>query len=633
MSFISVKDLGHKFNRKDRDGNITGEMWAVKDMNFTAHKGEIIAVLGKNGSGKSTFARHLNGLLAPDKGYVVIQKEDSSVSYNTANETDLLQIRQLVGMIFQNPENQLVGNTVAEDIGFGLENLGWRADAIWKRIDEVLKLTGMEAYVDRNATRLSGGQKQRLAIASVMAMAPSCIVMDEATSMLDPEGSRQILDTLYQLNREFGISIIMITHRIEETVAADYIYVMDDGEVALSGKPVDIYPQVEKLEALGLESLLSYKVIRSLDLMQIEEPSKRLYTIDDAADMIRKKLHYDASQKTDNNVSQKMGNDESLIADSDTRQVTGNEANRKMGNNDNAKTDSKACQVTDRNIRKLEKQPIIVAENVDYSYKDGKNLIPAVKKATFQVEKGEILAVAGQTGSGKSTLLSMLNGIYRPMGGSLFVDGVDVCKTKNLKALRKKIGFVFQYPECQLFENTVLSDVMYGPLNFGMTKEEAETSAKEALSLVNISEDYYDYSPFELSGGQKKRVALAGILAYQPEILILDEPAAGMDSKSKQELFGWIKRLREERAITVIFVSHDMKDVYAIADRLMVMKNGAIIYDGAVEAAIGNPEHAEKLGLSVPELAQFKHLLEPELTLETRDLSEIIDKIEEHLSM
>lgn len=653
MSFISVKDLGHKFNRKDRDGNITGEMWAVKDMNFTAHKGEIIAVLGKNGSGKSTFARHLNGLLAPDKGYVVIQKEDSGVPYNTANEEDLLQIRQLVGMIFQNPENQLVGNTVAEDIGFGLENLGWRADAIWKRIDEVLKLTGMEAYVDRNATRLSGGQKQRLAIASVMAMAPSCIVMDEATSMLDPEGSRQILDTLYQLNREFGISIIMITHRIEETVAADYIYVMDDGEVALSGKPVDIYPQVEKLEALGLESLLAYKVIRSLDLMQIEEHSKRLYTIGDAADMIRKKLHYDVSRKMDNNVSQEMGNDDSLKADSDTRQVTGNEANREMGNNDNAKTDRNACQVTSNeanrkmddeewtdgkdkevsNIRELKKQPIIVAENVDYSYKDGKNLIPAVKKATFQVEKGEILAVAGQTGSGKSTLLSMLNGIYRPMGGSLFVDGVDVCKTKNLKALRKKIGFVFQYPEYQLFENTVLSDVMYGPLNFGMTKEEAETSAKEALSLVNISEDYYDYSPFELSGGQKKRVALAGILAYQPEILILDEPAAGMDSKSKQELFGWIKRLREERAITVIFVSHDMKDVYAIADRLMVMKNGAIIYDGAVEAAIGNPEHAEKLGLSVPELAQFKHLLEPELTLETRDLSEIIDKIEEHLSM
>lgn len=599
MSFISVKNLGHKFNRKDRDGNITGEMWAVKDMNFTAHKGEIIAVLGKNGSGKSTFARHLNGLLAPDKGYVVIQKEDSDISYNTANEADLLQIRQLVGMIFQNPENQLVGNTVAEDIGFGLENLGWRADAIWKRIDEVVKLTGMEAYVDRNATRLSGGQKQRLAIASVMAMAPSCIVMDEATSMLDPEGSRQILDTLYQLNREFGISIIMITHRIEETVAADYIYVMDDGEVALSGKPVDIYPQVEKLEALGLESLLSYKVIRSLDLMEIEELSKRLYTIDDAADMMRKKLYYDVSRKT--------------------------------GNNDNPKTDSDACQVSDRNIRKLEKQPLIVAENVDYSYKDGKNLIPAVKKATFQVEKGEILAVAGQTGSGKSTLLSMLNGIYRPMGGSLFVDGVDVCKTKNLKALRKKIGFVFQYPEYQLFENTVLSDVMYGPLNFGMTKEDAETSAKEALSLVNISEDYYDYSPFELSGGQKKRVALAGILAYQPEILILDEPAAGMDSKSKQELFEWIKRLREERAITVIFVSHDMKDVYTIADRLMVMKNGAIIYDGAVEAAIGNPEHAEKLGLSVPELAQFKHLLEPELTLETRDLSEIIDEIKNKL--
>ncbi len=277
---------------------------------------------------------------------------------------------------------------------------------------------------------------------------------------------------------------------------------------------------MEKLETLGLESLLSYKVIRSLDLMQIEEHSKRLYTIDDAADMIRKKLHYDVSRKTsngdssiaDSNACQVTGNEanremdsngDNPKTDSDARQITGNEANREMGNNDNPKADRNTCQVSDNeanremddeectdrkdeevpHIREVEKQPIIVAENVDYSYKDGKNLIPAVKKATFQVEKGEILAVAGETGSGKSTLLSMLNGIYRPMGGSLFVDGVDVCKTKNLKALRKKIGFVFQYPEYQLFENTVLSDVMYGPLNFGMTKKKRRHRQKKHFHL------------------------------------------------------------------------------------------------------------------------------------------------------
>lgn len=169
---------------------------------------------------------------------------------------------------------------------------------------------------------------------------------------------------------------------------------------------------------------------------------------------------------------------------------------------------------------------MVEADNLEYSYKDGAVLVPAVEQVSFQIRKGEILAVAGQTGSGKSTLLYMLNGIYRPMGGTLKVDGIDVGKTKNLKELRKKIGFVFQYPEYQLFESTVLADVMYGTLNFGMSKAEAEQAAREALALVNISEEYFEYSPFDLSGGQKKRVALAGILAYKPEILILDEPVA-----------------------------------------------------------------------------------------------------------
>ena len=219
MSFIQVKKLGHKFNIKDKDGNVTGEKWAVKDMDFVAHKGQIIAVLGRNGSGKSTFARHLNGLYAPNQGTVWIQG-DSDV-LDTSREDDLLAIRRAVGMIFQNPDNQMVGNTVAEDVGFGLENLGFEAEEIWERINEVLRLTGMEAYLERNVSHLSGGQKQRLAIASVMAMSPECIVMDEATAMLDPVGSRQILDTLYHLNREFGIAIIMITHRMEEKVRED----------------------------------------------------------------------------------------------------------------------------------------------------------------------------------------------------------------------------------------------------------------------------------------------------------------------------------------------------------------------------------------------------------------------------
>lgn len=628
MSFIQVRKLGHKFNIKDKDGNVTGEKWAVKDMDFDAHKGQIIAVLGRNGSGKSTFARHLNGLYAPNQGTVWIQG-DSDV-LDASREGDLLAIRRAVGMIFQNPDNQMVGNTVAEDVGFGLENLGFQAEKIWERINEVLRLTGMEAYLERNVSHLSGGQKQRLAIASVMAMSPECIVMDEATAMLDPVGSRQILDTLYHLNREFGITVIMITHRMEETVRADQIYVMDDGNVELIGAPYEIYPQVEKLEQLGLDSLLPYKLLHELKVdysddkkfvKELDENAKsalvdrkeRLLSVQDAADRIKACLH-DKKLFDEKNLNEQNVLDDIDSYVNDTKNINKPEVAEQINS-------------AQKDIPSSKNDILVEADNLEYSYKDGAVLVPAVEQVSFQIRKGEILAVAGQTGSGKSTLLYMLNGIYRPMGGTLKVDGIDVGKTKNLKELRKKIGFVFQYPEYQLFESTVLADVMYGALNFGMSKAEAEQAAREALALVNISEEYYEYSPFDLSGGQKKRVALAGILAYKPEILILDEPVAGMDPKAKRELFALIRRLHEERNITVIFVSHDMKDVYEIADRILVMGQGKLVYDGAVEQAFGTPEMVEKLGLEMPEMAVFRETLLPEIKLTARSVAGVIEEL------
>lgn len=632
MGFIQVKKLGHKFNIKDKDGNVTGEKWAVKDMDFIAHKGQIIAVLGRNGSGKSTFARHLNGLYAPDQGTVWIQGDSDMLE--TRREDDLLAIRRAVGMIFQNPDNQMVGNTVAEDVGFGLENLGFQAEEIWERINEVLRLTGMEAYLERNVSHLSGGQKQRLAIASVMAMSPECIVMDEATAMLDPVGSRQILDTLYRLNREFCITIIMITHRMEETVRADQIYVMDDGNVELVGAPYEIYPQVEKLEQLGLDSLLSYKLLHELKVdysddkkfvKELDENAKsalvdrkeRLLSVQDAADRIKACLH-DKKLFDEKNLNEQNVLDDIDSYVNDTKNINKPEAAEQINS-------------AQKDIPSSKNDILVEADNLEYSYKDGAVLVPAVEQVSFQIRKGEILAVAGQTGSGKSTLLYMLNGIYRPMGGTLKVDEIDVGKTKNLKELRKKIGFVFQYPEYQLFESTVLADVMYGALNFGMSKAEAEQAAREALALVNISEEYYEYSPFDLSGGQKKRVALAGILAYKPEILILDEPVAGMDPKAKRELFALIRRLHEERNITVIFVSHDMKDVYEIADRILVMGQGKLVYDGAVEQAFGTPEMVEKLGLEMPEMAVFRETLLPEIKLTARSMTGVIDELRDRI--
>ena len=336
-------------------------------------------------------------------------------------------------------------------------------------------------------------------------------------------------------------------------------------------------------------------------------------SVQDAADRIKACLH-DKKLFDEKNLNEQNVLDDIDSHVNDTKNINKPEAAEQINS-------------AQKDIPSSKNDILVEADNLEYSYKDGAVQVPAVEQVSFQIRKGEILAVAGQTGSGKSTLLYMLNGIYRPMGGTLKVDGIDVGKTKNLKELRKKIGFVFQYPEYQLFESTVLADVMYGALNFGMSKAEAEQAAREALALVNISEEYYEYSPFDLSGGQKKRVALAGILAYQPEILILDEPVAGMDPKAKRELFALIRRLHEERNITVIFVSHDMKDVYEIADRILVMGQGKLVYDGAVEQAFGTPEMVEKLGLEMPEMAVFRETLLPELKLTARSMAGVIEEL------
>ena len=271
----------------------------------------------------------------------------------------------------------------------------------------------------------------------------------------------------------------------------------------------------------------------------------------------------------------------------------------------------------------------IKIEHLNYIYSPGTAYEKhALRDICLEIPHGEFVGIIGHTGSGKSTLIQHLNGLVKATDGALYYNGENIYQNGyDMRALRNQVGLVFQYPEYQLFESTVLADVMYGALNFGMSKAEAEQAAREALALVNISEEYFEYSPFDLSGGQKKRVALAGILAYKPEILILDEPVAGMDPKSKRELFALIRRLHEERNITVIFVSHDMKDVYEIADRILVMGHGKLVYDGAVEQAFGTPEIVEKLGLEMPEMAMFREALLPEIRLTARSVASVIEEL------
>ncbi|MBP3324944.1 MAG: ATP-binding cassette domain-containing protein [Coprococcus sp.] len=635
MALIDIKRLSHKFNIKDSDGNIIGEHFAVRDADITAQKGSIIAIMGRNGSGKSTLARHMNGLLSAHEGSVIIAGKDA------ADKEKLLEIRKTVGMVFQNPDNQIVGNSVAEDVGFGLENIGMETETIWKEIHTALELTGMSAYIDRNTSRLSGGQKQRLAIASVMAMKPECIVFDEATSMLDPAAASDILKLVIRLNREQHITVILITHKMKEALYADCIYVMSEGSVKLQGKPqMLLMEKAEELRNCGIEIPFIYKLENELTVLY-EAVMRDKIGKTDKTDRIDKT---DRTDKTDKALKP-IQTDKAEIKDTDEGCLITDidRASDRLANSIKAcigagklPEQKRKAVIDDRksgrysNVEKTDSEILIQAENISYTYHRGDTPVYAVKNVSFSIRRGEIVAIAGHTGSGKSTLLQMMNGLIRPASGKLTVSGIDVVNTKNLKALRRKIGFVFQYPEYQLFEDTVLKDVMYGPKNFGMDREQAELSAIDALRLTGIDEKYFEASPFELSGGQRKRVALAGIFAYKPEILILDEPVAGLDSEGKEMLFQCINDFKNRENATVIWVSHDMNDVYEVADRLIVMREGSISFDGGLAPAFANESFVKENKLELPEMYVFKEKMKPELTICSNKYQAVVEEIKSY---
>ena len=261
MGIIKTVKVAFDYFKYDEDGNVQETQRAVDNVNIDIPEGSFVAVLGHNGSGKSTFAKHINALLLPTEGTVWIDGMD------TLKEPELWKIRQKAGMVFQNPDNQIIGTVVEEDVGFGPENMGVPTDDIWKRVDESLAKTGMTAYRHHSPNKLSGGQKQRVAIAGVMAMRPKCIVLDEPTAMLDPNGRKEVLEAVRQLNREEKVTVVLITHYMEEVIHADHVYVMDGGHVVMEGTPREIFSQVETLKKYRLDvpqvTLLAWELKKS----------------------------------------------------------------------------------------------------------------------------------------------------------------------------------------------------------------------------------------------------------------------------------------------------------------------------------------------------------------------------------
>lgn len=535
---IKIRDMEFEYFDRDDEGNLTEMINAIRGINFDAKKGEFIAIVGRNGSGKSTFAKILNRLLVPIEGTVIIDGIDAT------DEDNILAVRKKVGMVFQNPDDQLIGSIVAEDVAFGAENIGVAHNKLWERVLDSIKRVGLSIrradgktdemeIAKKRINQLSGGEKQKVAIAGVLAMKPLCIVLDESTSMLDTESRWDILAKMKELNEKDNITVILITHIMEEALLADRIYVMDKGKMVMQGRKEQIFANEEKLENYGLECPMAVKAARYLyDQKVIRTPE--LYSVHSLAERI------------------KVEHPEFFWKDVAMPEV---ELNHIKTNPVNA----------------------IIFDKVSFSYGEK----PVIKDISLTINKGEYVAIMGKTGAGKSTLLQMIPGFIKPDSGNVYVDGVDVNdRTTDKQSLRCKIGYVFQYPEQQLFARNVYEDVVFGPRNIGVSEVEAEKRAYEAIELVGLPQDVYDIPVNKLSGGQKRRVALAGVLAMKPEYLILDEPTAGLDPCGKREMLQIIDILHRDAGITIITISHDVEGVAEYADRLIMLDKGVNIGEG-----------------------------------------------------
>ncbi|WP_417229049.1 ABC transporter ATP-binding protein [Thermophilibacter sp.] len=530
-----------------------GGVTALDDVSLELARGERLCVLGANGSGKSTLASVICGLLAPDEGEVELVGERVCASGGPDLEA-YRRARRSLGLVFQNPDDQIVTSVVEDDVAFGPENLGVPREEIAARVTRELHRVAMDDYAQADPSRLSGGQRQRVCIAGALAMEPAVLVLDEPGSLLDVRGRSAILRVMGRLAAA-GTTLVHVTHFMEEALEADRVIVMDHGRVALAGTPDEVFAQGEKLVELGLEIPFAARLSRRLGLP---------WTCDETT----------------------------LVCE--------------LGTVPNSQKSFMSSHPRIKNVCELGTVPIVQVEHAFFSYGRGAY---ALDDVSFEIFPGTSTAIIGQTGSGKSTLLRLLCGLETPDEGRVLVGGNDTATRRGRRAARGLVGYVMQHPERQLFAETVEKDVAFGPRNLGLPEGEVTRRVTEALELVGLA-SRRDVSPFKLSGGQRRLCALAGILAMEPRMLVLDEPTAGLDPRGRAMLRRVLARLRE-RGVTLVQVTHSMEDA-ARADRVLALDQARLVADGAPAEVFSrkNERRLTEGGLGIPRALRVARELE-----------------------
>ena len=568
---------------------------ALDHVSFSIPAGKRTCIVGANGSGKSTVASILSGLTAPDEGTVTFLGttvvNDGQVDFE-AYKT----IRPQLGLVFQNPEDQIICSVVADDIAFGLENLQVPSDQITPLVEQQIELGTLTEFASENPQMLSGGQQQRVAISGALVMKPQILILDEPSAALDVVHRNNVMGLVEKL-RAAGKTIVHVTHFMDEVVSADHVIALDDGRVAFEGTPEALFEQHELVECLHLEEPFAYQVAHALNnrgVVVCKSPS---------AERVLSELT-------------------GLLATA----AQGARSADAAGSCDDATTavgcdDATAgCDATGS----VSEAAAVSVCDVTFSYQK-----PVLKNILVDVQKGSHVAVIGSTGSGKSTLARLICALDTPDSGILCVAGLDTRQKQNRRKLHGIVGYVMQRPERQLFAQTVAEDVAFGPSNLGLSACDVASAVDAALKLVGLSHKA-DASPFELSGGQQRLCALAGVIAMQPKVLVLDEPTSGLDPHYCSELRKIINAVLED-GCTVIELTHSMEDA-AETDQIIVLHEGDLVFSGTPYQTFTHFSETEfqDLGLGIPHALAWAQRLSRTTGInlgEPLTLSELVDAV------
>ncbi len=542
---------------------------ALDDVRMRLAEGEHVAVVGPNGSGKSTLGRIVAGLEAP-----LVTGRASVCGHDLSDPRSRRRARRDVGILFQDPESQVVGVTVEEDVAFGLENLGLPTDRIADRVAVMLERFGLEELRLREPHRLSGGQKQRTALAGVMAVPRRLMVLDEPTAMLDPEGAAGVLAAVRDLRTD-GLTVLSVTQEMDEVPHADRVMALKHGRVVFEGTAAELFADERLLADLSLGAPLSAEVA-----LELRRRGHRLESLPLTVDDL---------------VAELAGLSDGASAGAAA--MVGVPAGELEPADD-------AVTAAPRAGASASTGMAIDCRDVTFSYEGGSTESPAVAGVSFGSEPGTATALLGPSGSGKSTLLLLLRGLLEPDGGRVTLDGAAP-GTSEHRALQRQVGIVFQRAEAQLFAATAFDDVAFGPRQWGWSDTAVDEAASEALAAVGLPrDDFGGRHPYSLSGGEQRRLALAGVLAMRPRAMLLDEPTVSLDPAGRRDLVAVLRRLREG-GVTMLVATHDVDLAWELCDRRVVLRGGKLSAAGAWTPAVAAGSRHGEDGLRRPALVEL----------------------------